>query len=195
MLFTTRSTTPSPSAPPSSHTSCIGYFACCRVSLVSSSLLFLLLLMSSLWQRDRCPLSPLPAPPPPPLALSYCLALPVLFHFLFFFFVFFTFHSLFALAPFDSPKMKRQSARCDNRHTFEFYWLACHTSISHTHSHTHTKQTTTMRMPKKANKSSCRRSKNKAVERCQRDGRMISFLMPYREIWDDSQISSRYWWF
>lgn len=26
------------------------YFACCRVSLVSSSLL-----MSSLWQRDRCP--------------------------------------------------------------------------------------------------------------------------------------------
>lgn len=69
-------------APPPSHTSCIGYFACCRVSLVSSSLLFLLL-MSSLWQRDRCPLSPLPAPlpPPPPLALSYCLALPVLFHF------------------------------------------------------------------------------------------------------------------
>lgn len=58
----------------------------------------------------------------------------------FFLFVFFAFHSLFALrsvslslAPFDSRKMKRQSARCDNRHTFEFYWLACHTSISHTH--------------------------------------------------------------
>lgn len=40
-----------------------------------------------------------------------------------------------SLAPFDSRKMKRQSARCDNRHTFEFYWLACHTSISHTHTH------------------------------------------------------------
>lgn len=37
--------------------------------------------MSSLWQRDRCPLSPLPAPPPPSLRLSYCLAYPVLFHF------------------------------------------------------------------------------------------------------------------
>lgn len=86
----------------------------------------------------------------------------------FFFFVFFAFHSLFALcslslslAPFDSRKMKRQSARCDNRHTFEFYWLACHTSILHTH--THTPQTTTMRMPKKANKSSWRRSKTKLL--------------------------------
>lgn len=142
MLFTHQFRYPTSSCSCSSFFSHFFHWIFCMLSVLVS--LLLLLLMSSLWQRDRCPLSS------PPLLLflpSHCLIVwrcqfcfisvySSSSSFVLFFRFSSAFCSLLSLAPFDSPKMKRQSARCDNRHTFEFYWLACHTSISHTHTHT-----------------------------------------------------------
>lgn len=197
MLFTTRSTNPFPLllllltllaldilhvvVLVSFHPRCCFYYWCPRFDSATAvlcrlSLLHLLLPSNCLivWRTQFCFIS------------------------VFFFFVFFAFHSLFALCSLslflllrltvvrwsDSPRAATIATHLN--------FIGSPVTLPF-RTDTHTPQTTTMRMPKKANKSSWRRSKNKAVERCQRNGRMISFLMPYREIWDDSHISSR--WF